>query len=381
MVRWRQLLRQLVAVTAVFGYATSDESQERENDERQRHYVTPASMAAEPCSEPWLVEPWLTERWLTTPQISVVAAVRQPPQDDKVLEVLRALYDFKGLARPAQFNGEPATWPEFKEDFVNLMTAVDLDELCETLLRAKSDEVEQAELEYMLPSKIVYSVLRSLLGPIPRTIIRTVPRGNGFTAWVTLAREYEPRGSAGRLADLTKILNPNWDQAEFMADWAAWERNVAEFELKYGATIPSDIRCAVVAQNVPYRVKLNLRAVPVEMLENYPKLKETVMDMFDRGNAFGLDWKNFWRGSGPAPTELDLVKPWRTRPPSRRPLPGTTFGNLGRREPQYTPQQFSTPSYKGWRKRGRPRQGEGCEQEQGPWQRKGQGKGQRKRLW
>ena len=221
----------------------------------------------------------MTERWLTTPQISVVAAVRHPPEDDKVLEVLRALYDFKGLARPAQFNGEPATWPEFKEDFVNLMTAVDLDEQCETLLRAKSDEVEQAELEYMLPSKIVYSVLRSLLGPIPRTIIRAVPRGNGFTAWVTLA------------------------------DWAAWERNVAEFELKYSATIPSDIRCAVVAQNVPYRVKLNLRAVPVEMLENYPKLKETVMDMFDRGKAFGLDWKNSWRGSGPAPMELDLVKP------------------------------------------------------------------------
>ena len=203
------------------------------------------------------------------------------------------------------------------------------------MLRAKSDEVEQAKLEYMLPSKIVYSVLRSLLGPISRTIIRAVPRGNGFTAWVTLAREYEPRGSAGRLADLTKILNPNWDQAEFMADWAAWERNVAEFELKYGATIPSDIRCAVVAQNVPYRVKLNLRAVPVEMLENYPKLKETVMDMFDRGKAFGLDWKNSWRGSGPAPMELDLVKPWRTTPPSR-PLPGTTFGNFGRREPQYT---------------------------------------------
>ena len=278
------------------------------------------------------MEPWLTERWLTTPQFSVVAAVRQPPQGDKVLGVLRALYDFKRFARPAQFNGEPATWPEFKEDFVNLMTAVDLDELCETLLRAKSDEVEQAELEYMLPSKIVYSVLRSLLGPIPRTIIRTVPRRNGFTAWVTLAREYEPRGSAGRLADLTKILNHNWDQAEFMADWAAWERNVAEFELKYGATIPSDIRCAVVAQNVPYRVKLNLRAVPVEMLENYPKLKETVMDMFDRGKAVGFDRKSSWRGSGPAPKELDLVKPWRTTPPSR-PLPGTTFGNFGRREP------------------------------------------------
>ena len=43
----------------------------------------------------------------------------------------------KGLARPAQFNGEPATWPEFKEDFVNLMTAVDLDELCETLLHSE----------------------------------------------------------------------------------------------------------------------------------------------------------------------------------------------------------------------------------------------------
>ncbi len=43
MVRWRRSLRQLVAVTAVFGYATSDESQEIEKDERQRHYVTPAS--------------------------------------------------------------------------------------------------------------------------------------------------------------------------------------------------------------------------------------------------------------------------------------------------------------------------------------------------
>ena len=203
------MFQQLVAVTAVYGHAECDDCVGERKVEIERHYVTPASMAAEPWSEPWL-----TERWLTTPQISVVAAVRQPPQDDKVLEVLCALYVLKGLARPAQFNGEPATLPEFKEDFVNVMTAVDLDELCETLLRAKSDEVEQAELEYMLPSKIVYSVLRSLLGPIPRTIIRAVPRGNGFTAWVTLAREYEPRGSAGRLADLTKILKPNWDQAE-----------------------------------------------------------------------------------------------------------------------------------------------------------------------
>ena len=105
MVRWRRIFHQLVAVTALYGYTNSDESDgEKKELKTERHYVTPASMAAEPWSEPWL-----TERWLTTPQISVVAAVRQPPQDDKVLEVLRALYDFKGLARPAQFSGEPAT--------------------------------------------------------------------------------------------------------------------------------------------------------------------------------------------------------------------------------------------------------------------------------
>ena len=80
----------------------------------------------------------------------------------------------------------------------------------------------------------------------------------------------------------------------------------------------------MVAQCVPYKVKLNLRSCPADLLESYDKLKNFVKDLVDRGRAFSLD-------TGTLPMEVDVVKPWYQNQSFKSQAMGSTFGAFGKK--------------------------------------------------
>ena len=91
--------------------------------------------------------------------------------------------------KPMIFEGDPSTWRQFKEEFLNIaaMLQTGLDDVLERMLCSTSSDIESFELESPEASKMVCTVLRAMCGSIPRSIIASVHRGDGWTAWRRLA--------------------------------------------------------------------------------------------------------------------------------------------------------------------------------------------------
>ena len=208
-------------------------------------------------------------------QVQAAAAATPVPSggdtvidEAKVTELTKCMLDFKGMVKPMHFNGASDEGKEFRDEFLNLMSFVQLDGLLERIPKLSSSDVEVLELEHQTASKLVYCLLYSLCDAVPKTIVRTVARNNGWSAWANLCRTYEPRGSAGRLHKLVELLHPTWTPASFMVDWMTWEQDLARYEIDYGSSVSEDVKCAIVAQCFPYKVKLNLRSRPSDLLED-----------------------------------------------------------------------------------------------------------------
>ncbi len=90
--------------------------------------------------------------------------------------------------------------------------------ILEKVPKLSASDVEVLELEHQVASKLIYSVLYSLCDAIHKTIMKTVPRNCGWSAWASLYRIYEPRGSAGRLHKLAELLHPSWNPPTFTVD-------------------------------------------------------------------------------------------------------------------------------------------------------------------
>ena len=107
-----------------------------------------------------------------------------------------------------------------------------------------------------------------------------------------------------------------------MVDWMTWEQDLARYEIDYGSSVSEDVKCAIVAQCVPYKVKLNLRSCPSDLLEDYQKLKNFVKDLMDKGKAFCLD-------TGTFPMEIDAMRPWYQNQSFKSQAVGAQFGAFG----------------------------------------------------
>ncbi len=71
-----------------------------------------------------------------------------------------------------------------------------------------------------------------------------------------------------------------------MDDWWTWEQELTRYELDCDTRMSEDVKCAIVAQRVPYKCKLNLRSCPTDLLDNYQKVKICVKDLMDKGGSF-----------------------------------------------------------------------------------------------
>ena len=194
------------------------------------------------------------------------------------------LVDLKGLLRPNVLK-EESQWKSWKEEFSTVGAFLGLDDFIEQCARLTKEEIEQMELASTGRSKVLYALLCTLTGPVPRSVIRTVPKHHGFEAFKALVQEFEPQGATGKLIGLVELLNPKWPPSKFLQCWRNWEADVAVFEDRQSSKIPEDIRAAIVARNAPDIVKQYLKACSADILDNYAALKKAIQSLVERDRA------------------------------------------------------------------------------------------------
>eukprot|EP00972_Heterocapsa_arctica_P115025 16445648-Heterocapsa_arctica.AAC.1 len=78
-------------------------------------------------------------------------------------------------------------------------------------------------------ARFLYSMFIQVLSGRAMSVLRLVPRYNGFEAWRQLVREYEPDSPLRLAAMLRSLMAPKFGD-NFRAQWMTWERQVAEYD-------------------------------------------------------------------------------------------------------------------------------------------------------
>ena len=111
-------------------------------------------------------------------------------------------------------------------------------------------------------------------------------------------------------------MKPTWsaDPARFEEELRAWELRVERYESVTGVPVPDQIRCATVSQHAPQAVKVFLRLVPQDYLQNYQLLREAIVTYLSRGRVYSAEGAslNTWAQTVPVPMEIDVVTSMRS---------------------------------------------------------------------
>ena len=126
---------------------------------------------------------------------------------------LARLLDVKGLLKLPDFSGRDEDFQSFYESFVNLLAAMDLDEIVEYVGRMSDPpsftimtprQKQQAKLLYVLLSHVTQNAGRAT------KLVRQIKDRNGFWAWHSVCQEFR-KTSADRLTAMHDgLLHPSW---------------------------------------------------------------------------------------------------------------------------------------------------------------------------
>ena len=156
------------------------------------------------------------------------------------------MLDWRGLAKPPMFSGQPPDWAEFRFRLEATATMMGLDEMMDRA--AVNGDIELSAAEQLM-SRLVYALLVQLVQGRALALVRLVPRHHGVKAWNALVQEYEPNLAARFCAQLSAILVPDWknrDDADFTELLLKWERSVNEYEIATCVPMPPAYKCAIV---------------------------------------------------------------------------------------------------------------------------------------
>ena len=193
------------------------------------------------------------------------------------------MLDWRGLAKPPMFSGQPPDWAEFRFRLEATATMMGLDEMMDRA--AVNGDIELSAAEQLM-SRLLYALLVQLVQGRALALVRLVPRHHGVKAWNALVQEYEPNLAARFCAQLSAILVPDWknrDDADFTELLLKWERSVNEYEIATGVPMPPAYKCAIVQNNAPPLVQELLRCHPEELMQDYGRMREVLRTFRIRG--------------------------------------------------------------------------------------------------
>jgi len=235
--------------------------------------------------------------------------VPQPGYSAAAAELAAKMVDLRNFAKPPTFDGSDASWHEWKFRFMNVMSLLGLSEALELSAR-QPREIPWLELSpsHRERAVLVYNILVTVVSGRALSLTRMVKYRNGYECWRSLVKSYEPPDGARYAAILQGIMKPTWsaDPARFEEELRAWELRVERYETVTGVPVPDQIRCATVSQYAPQAVKVFLRLVPQDYLQNYQLLREAIVTYLSRGRVYSAEGAslNTWAQTVPVPMEI-----------------------------------------------------------------------------
>ena len=100
------------------------------------------------------------------------------------------LVDLKGLAKLPDFDGAHSEWPDWKFRFEALVGLMGLETVMKEARTAVPDEDLLPEREARMSSTL-WSIMAQILHGRAYSLLKTVKRHHGLTAWNRLWKEYE----------------------------------------------------------------------------------------------------------------------------------------------------------------------------------------------
>ena len=162
-------------------------------------------------------------------------------------EVMSApLIDTRLLGKPPRFEGDINAWKQWRFQTLAYFGALDPD-LHEDLKLAESipAPIAYGDLNATKQgrSRMVFYVLSQLLNKAPLQVLMGISDNNGYEAWRSLKRDYEPDSGSRHVAMLSNVLRPTFEGTlpEFWEKLRRWHNDVETYEASSGEELTDNM--------------------------------------------------------------------------------------------------------------------------------------------
>jgi hypothetical protein len=200
----------------------------------------------------------------------------------------------KGIARPQLFDGKDEHWADWKYNFHNVMSLLDitpyLDQVESVAMSNHPIVMENLTDKERYTSKLLHTLLATCLTVgKAKTVFRLAPEANGWEAWRLVVSEYEPKDSTRYNAMLMGVMRPRWTGQvdSFPDELRTWELAVLKYEKATSAAVPDTVKCSVVSMGAPKVVQNYFKMSDRDLTTNYGLMRSGIFTFLTRGRAFG----------------------------------------------------------------------------------------------
>mmetsp|Transcript_88064 Transcript_88064/g.158784 ORF Transcript_88064/g.158784 Transcript_88064/m.158784 type:complete len:245 (+) Transcript_88064:373-1107(+) len=131
-----------------------------------------------------------------SPRVSTTPAAAFTSTSGTGVEMDWRLLDLKGFLTPTPYSGREEDFPAWKEGFLNIMSALDLDAyMMEAEVRSVPPELAIMTPEQRKMAKMLHIILQKVTQDtgVAALVVKSVRDRNGFMAWRNLCAEIQPR--------------------------------------------------------------------------------------------------------------------------------------------------------------------------------------------
>ena len=147
-------------------------------------------------------------------------------------------------------------------------------------------------------ARMVFYVLSQLLNKAPLQVLMGISDNNGYEAWRSLKRDYEPDSGSRRVAMLSNVLRPSFEGTlpEFWEKLRKWHNEVENYEASSGEELTDNMKAGIVIQAAPREIREKLQ------LQDFA----TYSNLLSRIEHYIHTIRVWSSGSGDTPLPMDV---------------------------------------------------------------------------
>ncbi|CAE8600027.1 unnamed protein product [Polarella glacialis] len=224
-----------------------------------------------------------------SPRVSTTPAAAFTSTSGTGVEMDWRLLDLKGFLTPTPYSGREVDFPAWKEGFLNIMSALDLDAyMMEAEVRSVPPELAIMTPEQRKMAKMLHIILQKVTQDtgVAALVVKSVRDRNGFMAWRNLCAEIQPRIPDRQTSVLAGLLQPQWGSGPFWPQCLAWEFQIANYEAEAGDRVSDATKVAVLCKWAPTEIRSYLKLAPSTTTQDYKSLRESIRNYLARGTIY-----------------------------------------------------------------------------------------------